>query len=241
MEPDHEASDAEVELVWRFRRELPELALRWFGPESFDQMPFAGPRARLGDPVARRYLLAHEGFSIDDERTWSERANPAIAGLEPDPDYRNRLRLQLMEWARSTWKWSPAEPLELQKALWLGLDEVADALDENEYLTNGLLCGDRAHFMFDEPGILLSADFLLAWSRLKPTRLLARIVATAQSGDVLAEADRIARESVERNPARRGNLASSLDIYRRWWESLQVPMAIAWKRYQASSRQPSED
>ena len=46
--------------------------------------------------------------------------------------------------------------------------------------------------MFDKPGILLSADFLLAWSRLKPTRLLAQIVATAHTGDILAEADRIA-------------------------------------------------
>ena len=118
-------------------------------------------------------------------------------------------------------------------------DEVASALDENAYLANGLLCGDRRHVMFDEPGILLGADFLLAWSRLKPTLLLGRIVATAHRGDVLAEADRIARESAERNPACRAKLASSMKIYRMWWEALQVPMAIAWKRFRSSIRQQS--
>ena len=122
-----------------------------------------------------------------------------------------------------------------EEALWLGLDEVASALDENAYLASGLLCGDRRHSMFDEPGILLGADLLLAWSRLKPTRLLAQIVATAHLGDVLAEADRIARESAERNPACRAKLASSMEIYRVWWESLQVPMAITWKRFRSSA------
>ena len=146
-----------------------------------------------------------------------------------------------MEWARSTWKWSPAESDNLKKALWLGLDEVASALDENAYLANGLLCGDRGNFMFDKPGILLSADFLLAWSRLKPTRLLAQIVATAHTGDILAEADRIARESAERNPARRDQVALSIKIYQTWWERLQVPMAITWKRFRSSIRQQSAD
>jgi hypothetical protein len=241
MEPLHEVSDAEVELAWRFRHELPDIARKWFSPQPFDQVPFAEQRARLGDPVACRYVLANEGFDIDDEITWSERANRTLAGLKPNDQCRSRVRLRLMEWARTTWKWSPAETDELKKALWLGLDEVPSALDENAYLTNGLLCGDRRHFMFDEPGILLSEDFLLAWSRLKPTRLLAQIVATAHTGDVLAEADRIARESAERNPDCRANLASSMKIYRAWWENLQVPMAIAWKRFRSSIPRHSAD
>jgi hypothetical protein len=186
-------------------------------------------------------VLANEGFDIDDENTWSERANPALSGLRPSAQLRSRLRLRLVEWAQTAWKWSPAETDQLKKALWLGLDEVASALDENAYLTNGLLCGDRSHVMFDEPGILMSADFLLAWSRLKPTRLLAQIVATAHNGDVLAEAGRIARETAERNPACRTKLESTLKIYRTWWEMLQVPMAIAWKRFRSSVRQRSAD
>jgi hypothetical protein len=129
----------------------------------------------------------------------------------------------------------------LKKALWLGLVEVADALDENAYLANGLLCGDRRHVMFNEPGILLGPDFLLAWSRLKPTRLLAQIVVTAHQGDVLAEADRIARESAEHNPACRAKLESSMKIYRTWWENLQVPMAITWKRFRSSFGQQPVD
>jgi hypothetical protein len=236
MEPHHEVTDAEVELAWRFRHELPDVARNRFAPQPFNQVPFAEHRARLGDPVARRYLLANEGFDIDDENTWSERANPALSGLRPDAHLRARLRLRLLEWARTTWKWSPAESDPLQKALWLGLDEVANAPDENAYLADGLLCGDRRHSMFDEPGILLGADFLLAWSRLKPTRLLARVVATAHTGEVLAEAERVARESAERNPAHRTNLASSVEIYRSCWEGLQVPMAIAWKRFRSSLR-----
>ncbi|HEY2155482.1 MAG TPA: hypothetical protein VGH33_07625, partial [Isosphaeraceae bacterium] len=178
---------------------------------------------------------------IDDEMTWGERARPLPPELQPAAAVRARVRLRLLEWARTTWKWSPASSTELQTALWLGLDEVPDALDENPYLANGLLCGDRRHAMFDEPGLLLSGDFLLAWSRLRPTRLLGQILATGFTGDILAEADRIARESVERKPANRVRLASSMQMYRRLWEDLQVPMAIAWKRYQASSRQPSED
>ena len=241
MEPHDEVSYAEVELAWRFRHELPEIAREWFAPQPFDQVPFAERRARLGDPVARRYVLTNEGFDIDDEDTWNERANPALAGLRPAAQLRSRLRPRLMEWAKTTWKWSPAESDGLQKALWLGLDEVAGALDENPYLANGLLCGDRKHFMFDEPGILLSEEFLLAWSRLKPTRLLAQIVATARTGDVLVEADRIAREGAERNPACRAKLASSMKIYRVWWENLQVPMAITWKRFRSSIRQQSAD
>jgi hypothetical protein len=239
MDPQDEISDAAVELAWRFRHELPDIARKWFAPQPFDQVPFAVQRARLGDPVGRRYVLAHEGFDIDDENTWSERANPALSGMRPSAQVRPRLRLRLMEWARTTWKWSPPTSFELQKALWLGLDEVASALDENAYLGNGLLCGDRGHFMFDEPGILLGADFLLAWSRLKPTPLLAQIVATAHTGDVLAEADRIARESSERNPARRAKLESSIKTYRTYWKSLQVPMAIAWRRFRWSIRKHS--
>lgn len=234
MEPHHEVSYAEVELVWRFRHELPEISREWFAPQPFDQVPFAEHRARLGDPVARRYVLTNEGFDIDDEDTWNERANPALAGLRPSAQLRSRLGRRLTEWAKTTWKWSPAESDEMQKALWLGLEEVAGALDENPYLANGLLCGDRKHFMFDEPGILLSEHFLLAWSRLKPTRLLAQIVATARTGDVLVEADRIAREGAERKPSRRAGLGSSVEIYRAWWESLQVPMAIVWSRFRSS-------
>jgi hypothetical protein len=236
MEPHHEVTDAEVELAWRFRHELPDVARAWFAPQPFDQVPFAEHRAKLGDPVARRYLLANEAFELNDETTWSERANPAVAGLRPDAHTRTRLSRRLMEWARTTWKWSPAEPLEMLKAIWLGLDEVADALDENSYLANGLLCGDRGHFMFDEPGILLSGDFLLEWSRLKPTRLLGQIVATAHTGEILAEAERIAQESAQRNPSRRANRASSIKIYESLWENLQVPMAIAWKRFRSSAR-----
>jgi hypothetical protein len=104
-----------------------------------------------------------------------------------------------------------------------------------------LLCGDRRHAMFDEPGVLLSERFLLAWSRLKPTKLLARIVATARTGDVLAEAERIAYEGAERDPAQRPHLRTTLKVYQGWWQGLQVPLAIAWKRFRASvSRGPAQ-
>src|SRR3954451_12645068 len=121
--------------------------------------------------------------------TWGERVRPLPPGLQPAAQVGSRVRLRrtglqpparasplvrlrLLDWARTTWKWSPASSAELQTALWLGLGKVADAFDDNPYLANGLLCGDRRHAMFDEPGLLLGGDFLLAWSRLKPTRLL---------------------------------------------------------------------
>ncbi|WP_165228558.1 hypothetical protein [Aquisphaera insulae] len=230
IEPDSEMGEAVVELVWRLRHDLPDVARRWFAAQAFESVPFAAVRARLGDPVARRFLRTNEGFEIDDENTWTERANPESLGERPDAASRARIRPRLVEWARTTWKWSPAETDELRKACWLGLDEVADALDENPYLGNGLLCGDRRHAMFDEPGILLCADLLLVWSRLRPTRLLARIAATAQSGEVVSEAEALARETAESKPACRKQLDSTLRIYQRWWQDLQVPLAIAWRR-----------
>jgi hypothetical protein len=234
MEPHHEVSDAEVELVWRLRHEVPEIARKWFASRPFDSVPYAEPRARLGDPVARRYVLADEGFDVNDETTWGERANPALAGQQPNAVVRDRVRGRLLRWARTTWKWSPAQTDELRKALWLGLGEVADELEENPYLAHGLLCADRRDAQFDEPGVLLSGDFLLVWSQLRPTPLLARVVATAHTGDVLGEAERSAREEVERNPAHRTELATSLEIYRGWWQGLQVPLAIVWKRFRSS-------
>ena len=127
IEPHDEVSDAEVELAWRFRHELPGIARKWFGASRSIRCLSRSTESVLATLGESRYVLANEGFDIDDEKTWSERANPANSGLRPNAQLRSRVRLRLMEWARTTWKWSPAESDELKKALWLGLDEVASA------------------------------------------------------------------------------------------------------------------
>ena len=104
MQPHDEVFNAEVELAWRFRHEFPETARGWFAPQPSDQVPFARHRVPLGDPVARRYVLADEGFDVGDETTWDERDHPLPSGLQPSAPVRSRVHLRLLDWARTTWK-----------------------------------------------------------------------------------------------------------------------------------------
>ena len=81
---------------------------------------------------------------------------------------------QLLESARTGHRWSPPPPEKLYIARRMNWPDVADALAENPYALPGLLTVERRGDQFDEPGILLAKDFLLAWSRLSPSPFLAR-------------------------------------------------------------------
>lgn len=70
--PHHEVSDAEVEIVWRYRHELPDAARQWFTPQQHDDVPFATQRAALGDPVALRKASIEGAETVaDDAQTTS--------------------------------------------------------------------------------------------------------------------------------------------------------------------------
>jgi hypothetical protein len=231
VEPHHEVDNGTVELAWRFRNQRPEVARRWFSPEPYDQVPFSEVRARLGDPVARWYVSSGEGVDLLDESTWSVGQNPAIAGLEPSASVREELHSRLLDWARTAWAWSPPDEWPLRTALWLGLTDVADALDENPFLRHGLLYHARREEMFDEPGLLHGSNILYLWSRLKPTDLLGRIIASAVFGNILGRAEQVNREAAARDPRVAQMLPMTIQVLERSNRDLQPPLAIAWKRY----------
>jgi hypothetical protein len=146
-EPHDEVSGAEVELVWRMRHRHPEVARAWFLPRAHEDVPYAEMRAPLGDPVARRYVL-----------TGSERANDpeGMGALQ-----REEVRGELVEWARTSYRWSPPDSEKLRMAWRMGWREVGEALAENPYLLAGLLTAERRSDQFDNPGALMASEFFL--------------------------------------------------------------------------------
>lgn len=115
--------------------------------------------------------------------------------------------------------------------MWLGLTDVADALDENPFLRHGLLYHARREEMFDEPGLLHGSNILYLWSRLKPTDLLGRIIASAVFGNILGRAEQVNREAAARDPRVAQMLPMTIQVLERSNRDLQPPLAIAWKRY----------
>jgi hypothetical protein len=230
----YDVSDFEMELAWRFRHALPDVAHRCFLPEPSTQVPFAELRARLGDPVAQRFLATNRRFNLLDEYTWTRKMNPLIAGIELGKEERQEVRQHLLEWARDGWQWSPPSEWQFRAAIELGLHDVADALDANPFLRNGLLCRAQREGMCDEPGILFGGNAVLLWSKLKPTELLARIIATVHYGDILAQAEQVNREGAERNHHSPSILRMTLGVLGNAYRELQMPLAIAWKRYRSS-------
>ena len=59
----------------------------------------------------------------------------------------------------------------------------------NPWLLAGLLTRERRSGQFDEPGILLAGDFLLTWSRFRPSLFLSRLLATAYKTDLVSLAE----------------------------------------------------
>lgn len=219
----YDLGDSDVELVWRYRHSHSELAREWFAPNSTEDVPFAEERAKVGDPVAirKQTLLAAE-LSDDDPR-------PDLVPFW-DSGRQEKLHTDVLNWAREDYRFSPPDADKLSIALKLGWRDVAEALEENPYLLNGLLCIDRRGDQFDEPGILMSKEFLLAWSRLAPSPFLAQLVATAFATNLVALAEEASRRSAIGKPDVAAAIPSSLDIYREWNKELQPAFAIAWRR-----------
>jgi hypothetical protein len=227
-EPHHEVSDAEVEIVWRYRHALPDVARKWFAPSAGDDVPFAQARANLKDPVAIRFQTIDH---LDDDPEFSPAALDML-----DDSQREAFHRELISWARTSQRWSPPDPAKLRAALRMQWRDVADALADNPYLLNGLLTRDRRASQFDEPGMLLAKDFLLVWSRLAPSEFLARILATAHGTDMLAAAEQASRQSAIGKPTVEANIGRSLRIYEAWLKDAHLGMAVAWTRWRNWSR-----
>jgi hypothetical protein len=218
--PHHEVSDAEVEIVWRYRHAFPDVARRWFAPAANDDVPFAEVRAKLGDPLAVRYTTIDR---TDDE------SNPA-AVERLDDARREQVHREALEWARTSHRWSPPDVSNLHVAVRMGWRDVADALEENPWLVAGLLTRDRRDEQMDEPGMLMGKDLVLAWSRLSPSPFLARLLATTYGTDLLGLAEEAARHAVVINPKAAQGLDTALSVYPHWLKEFKVGLAIAWTR-----------
>ena len=190
MEPHHEVSDAAVELVWRFRHApRPDIARKWFCDGRSIRCPSRQCRARLGDPVGAGPATCWPTRAS----TLTTKIHGVTVRIRPSPGLAPTLKSVL---ASATGSWNgrgrtgsgpPPSPTSCTKSLWLGLDEVASALTRMRILPTDC-CAATAHTScLTNRASCWSADFLLAWSRLKPTRLLAQIVATAHTGDMLSK------------------------------------------------------
>jgi hypothetical protein len=213
--------DADVEIVWRYRREFPEVARQWFSPSAGDDVPFSRERAKLGDPVAVRFVtIDNDGDPLAHSSSLARLDGPA----------REEFHRTLISWARNSSRWSPPDSAKLRAALRMGWRDVADELENNPYLLPGLLTRERREGQFDEPGMLLAKDFLLIWSRLSPGPFLAQILATAYCTDLLAAAEEASRESLAANPQPGSNPPHVRPIYESWLKDAYIALSIAWTR-----------
>lgn len=188
-----------------------------------EDIPFYGKRVELGNPVALRKAMLIAGREPDDK------IDPADAA-QLDLERQEKVHRELLVWARNDHHWSPPDGGKLALAARMGWRDVGEALSENPYLLDGLLCIDTRGDQFDEPGLLMAQSFLLAWSRLAPTRLLVRLLATACATDLVGPAEQAARRSAVGRPEIAAQIDATIGIYQSWSKELQPAIAIAWTR-----------
>ncbi len=217
-----DVDEAVVQLAWRHRNLLPVLGKVWFEP-CYDNVPHAEYRQRLGDPIAIRQLVVETNFDALNILEWPTNITRMIAEQWITPAQRTKYGEQLLHWARTHYQWEPYRDGPFAAAWALNLHEVMDALEENPYLTEFLLCYNDNRELFAEPGIYLAEKALLYWSLLKPTKLLAQIIASTDP-QVFRQANRGTATSLR-------NLGvDQEELLNHWYRSLKIPLAIAWHR-----------
>ena len=117
----------------------------------------------------------------------------------------------------------------------MGWDEVFVAAEEHPTLTARLLTIAPREDDFDEPGLLMRSSLLLTWSAHAPSPFLAQLIATAFDVDFMALAEEASRLDAESNPTITSDiLKSTLGLYKNMDHTLQLHLAIAWKRCRAA-------
>ncbi|MEM7314189.1 MAG: hypothetical protein AAF497_13660, partial [Planctomycetota bacterium] len=224
----HEANDSEIELIWRYRHEYPEIAKSWFctyGPE-YDEV-----RTQLGDPVAtRRFEYVHwdeDDLELFDLRHWKKLP----------PERVNTLHEDLNSWAQREHRCSPIDIQKLRIATKLGWSDVFAKLQTNPYLVPSLLTIDDRRDCYDEPGLIMGSELLLLWSACAPSHFLARIIATAANTDLVELAREASRRDMARNPqADKQSMNMAFQVYDTLGEDLENRLAIAWYRCRQHNR-----
>jgi hypothetical protein len=217
-----DVDDAAAQLAWRHRNLLPDLGKVWF-QSDYDSVPFAEYRQQLGDPIAIRQLVVETDFDALNILEWPTNIPRLIAEQWVTPAQRAKYREQLLHWARTDYQWEKYRDGPFAAAWALNLPEVMDALEENPYLTEYLLCYNDNREVFIEPGIYFAEKMLLYWSLLKPTKLLAQIIASTDP-QVFRQANRGTATSLKNLGVDQEELLNS------WYRSLKIPLAIAWHR-----------
>lgn len=218
IEPHFESPDQDVEMMWHLRNELPELAAKWFGPSPYhEDIPFANVRAKLGDPIAGRYLL-------DDWDDEDEIIPPALATIPQsvaerivEPKQLKAWREAASTWAIEEWQWERGGDGDvLSAAANMGWQEVADHLADNPHLLPGISEPPQG-----EPGILFANGLFLAWSKLKPSAFLLKFIGFAMNMD---------RKHLIKDFSEQCVGISVENVLRSWSNQLDIALAIAWHR-----------
>lgn len=217
----------DFEILWRVRHARPAVAAEHVNENFVDER--AHPRlATLGrhesiDALATMANRIPAGSSEE----WLE-VPEVLTWLEPRTQ--EEVRAHVVSWAKETRRFSGLDDLPLRAALEMSWGEVGELLCSNEHAVPGLLAANWDRDFRSEgrgrPGILNSADALLAWSALVQNAFLARLAATATTTDISAIA-------AEVDPAG-GYMEYHADTYRIWEERLQPVLAITWLRCRPS-------
>ncbi|MCR9197642.1 MAG: hypothetical protein NXI04_03265 [Planctomycetaceae bacterium] len=227
-EPHHESSDDLIELIWKYRHEFPEIARAWFGPNAYRSC-YYDRLVKLGDPVSIRQVEA-ENRSLQEVE--EDELTPDQLRQMPT-DFTDQIRQQLKEWARETHQFSPIDQRKIQLAVDMGWLDVFTDLETNPWLPAIWLRSNERGDQFDEPGLLMSTEAVLAWSRVRPTEFLARLVATAFDLDLVSLAVEASERSALKNSSERDTLGICQSVYQQWNASLQASLGIAWLRFRA--------
>jgi hypothetical protein len=227
MEPHHEVGEQVIEMVWRQRHSMPDVAAKWFAAELYDDVPFAEERARLGDPIATCFRL--NGISSTDDGEVPEllaSVVPEILSCFVTEAQLAQWRAAASEWAKDEWNWeSGGSRKTLEVAANMGWTEIGDALMKNPFLLPGLLRPSDGN-----AGLLFAGDLALAWSKLCPSRFLRDLVGYGLEMDLDARAESLAQRSMGSSALMLGRPQMITEIANSWTSTTLVALAIAWHR-----------
>ena len=219
---------SEARVLWLARDEFPENITQHFNDLDIETHNFM---AKLGSAVSAWYIEQYgKGYGASLQYEEDEIAEWAdIQDLSHE--LQDEMHERALKWAATTHIMSPIDCDPIRTAAVMGWTDVAEALQANPFLVPGLFDIERRPDQFDEPGIILSNDAIIAWSCLDPSEYLAKLVAFAKNTDITALADEASNRSKKHNRnVTDKDIAMSRTIYKAWYKELEVALAIAWVR-----------
>lgn len=227
MEPHHEVGEQVIEMLWRRRHSMPDVAAKWFAAERFDDVPFDEERTRFGDPIATCFRLDWlPATDIGEVPEMLAGVDPEILSCFVTETQLAQWRAAASDWARDEWNWeSGGSRKTLEVAANMGWTEVGELLAKNPFLLPGLLRPSDGNV-----GLLFAGDLVLAWSKLHPTRFLRDLVGYGLEMDLDARAESLAQRSMGSSALMLGHPQMITEIAAGWTSTTLVALAIAWHR-----------